>query len=236
MMKKLYQKDETLFSILCIVAYVVCFGTIRGNFGDDSPYALLAMLAFSAAALVFLGKNKLWEKYGLTFWPKAKDYLFFLPFLVMATINLWCGIEPHFSGVRLGCAICTMALVGFVEEIIFRGFLFKAMEKENAGRAIIVSAVTFGIGHIVNLLTGHTTVDTFLQIAYAIAIGFSFVLLFCKSGSLLPCIVTHSLIDMTSLFSNTTLPEETQQLVNIGFSMVLILVAGGYALYLRKKH
>ncbi len=41
-----------------------------------------------------------------------------------------------------------------------------------------ISAVTFGVGHIVNLLTGHGSVDTVLQMGYAIAIGFAFVMCF----------------------------------------------------------
>lgn len=50
-------------------------------------------------------------------------------------------------------AVITMAIVGYVEEIIFRGLLYKAIEKDNVKQAIIISAVTFGAGHIVNLLT-----------------------------------------------------------------------------------
>lgn len=33
-----------------------------------------------------------------------------------------------------------------------------------------------------------------------IAIGFAFVMVFYKSGSLIPCIITHSLVDITSKF------------------------------------
>lgn len=51
-------------------------------------------------------------------------------------------------------AVVTMALAAYVEEIIFRGFLYKVIEKDNVKQAIVISAVTFGAGHIVNLFTG----------------------------------------------------------------------------------
>ena len=83
--------------------------------------------------------------------------LYIVPLWIITTGNLWSGIKPHYSGAGLIFAVCSMALVGFAEELIFRGFLFKAMLKDGKPIvAIIVSSVTFGMGHIINLLTGQT--------------------------------------------------------------------------------
>lgn len=57
------------------------------------------------------------------------------------------------------------------------------MGNENVKRAIIVSAVTFGIGHIVNLLNGAELIPTLMQICYAISRGYLFVIIFYKSKS-----------------------------------------------------
>ena len=122
-----------------------------------------------------------------------------------------------------------MVLVGWLEEIVFRGFLFRAMEKDGLTSAIVVSAVTFGMGHIVNLLTGHATFETLLQTCYAVAIGFVFVMVFHKSGSLWPCIVAHSLIDVLAVLGR----EVPDELFVIG-SVFIIVVAGGYAWYLSR--
>ena len=146
------------------------------------------------------------------------------------TLNFLAGFSVQYSFPGQLFAVLTMALVGYVEEVIFRGLLFRAMEKSNAKRAIIISAITFGAGHIINLLTGSASFDTFLQIAYAIAIGFAFVMVFYKSGSLWPCIIAHSVIDVTSKFSG-----ESSRTLDIVISIVIIVVAGGYALYLSKK-
>ena len=67
--------------------------------------------------------------------------------------------------------------------------------------AIIISSVTFGMGHIVNLLTGHAIVETLVQIVFAVAIGFIFTMVYYKCGSLLPLILAHSIIDVFSVFA-----------------------------------
>ena len=47
-----------------------------------------------------------------------------------------------------------MLCVGFLEEVIFRGLLFTAIARNNIKSAVIISSVTFGIGHIINLFNG----------------------------------------------------------------------------------
>ena len=52
-MRKLYEKKEILFAVLWIVAYCIILGTIRGDFGDESIYMLIALLVFSAGIIAF---------------------------------------------------------------------------------------------------------------------------------------------------------------------------------------
>ena len=173
-MRKLYEKKEILFAVLWIVAYCVILGTIRGNFGDESIYMLLALLVFTAGIIAFVKANHLEGKYGLAGWPKdMKKYLFFIPMWILATGNIWDGFAPSYHGSELAIASLSMILVGFVEEMIFRGFLFRAMlSKDKTIVAIIISAVTFVIGHIVNLFSGQASFETVMQIIFAISWGF----------------------------------------------------------------
>lgn len=235
-MKKIYEKSEMWFAVAWIIIYVAVMGNLRNKFGDESLFSMLGVLIIAAILTVFMVKNKLTEKYGLISCKGSKKYLYFIPFILLCTVNLWFGVSLHYDMQHQIIAVITMALVGYVEEIIFRGLLYKAIEKDNVKQAIIISAVTFGAGHIVNLLTGHGGVDTVLQMAYAIAVGFAFVMCFYKSGSLIPCIITHSVIDITSKFSNHNISEQTEKYWNYGATVFIILVAGGYALYLRKRN
>ncbi len=229
-MRKLYEKKEILFAVLWIVAYCVILGTIRGNLGDESLAMLAALLIFSAGIIAFVKANHLEKKYGLAAWPKdTKKYLFFLPMWILATGNLWGGIAPSYEGTGLIFALLSMILVGFVEEMIFRGFLFRAMlSKDQTIVAITVSALTFGIGHIINLFTGQASFETVIQIIFAISWGFIFTMVCYKSGSIIPCIIAHSLIDALSVFGAD---NELTDWIYIGATIAVGIV---YCLYLSR--
>ena len=201
-MIQLYRKNEVGFAIACIVGYVFIGGNLR-NLGDDSPAMAIGLLLLAALLFGFVWKHDLMGKYGLDSWARnSRQMLYFVPLWVVSSGNLWGGFSPCYHGLGLLCAIVAFALVGFVEELIFRGFLFKAMLRDgNTRMAIIVSAVTFGMGHIVNLLTGHGLVETLIQIVFAVAIGFVFTMVYYKCGSLLPLILAHSAIDVLSVFA-----------------------------------
>ncbi|MCR5674651.1 MAG: CPBP family intramembrane metalloprotease [Lachnospiraceae bacterium] len=227
-MIKLYEKKEILFAVLWIVAYCVILGTIRGNFGDASVAMLIALLVFTAGIIAFVKANRLEEKYGLAGWPKdMKRYLFFLPVWILATGNIWDGIAPSYRGVSLIYAVLSMILVGFVEEMIFRGFLFRAMlSKDKTIVAILVSAVTFGIGHIVNLFIGQAGFETVMQIVFAVSWGFILTMVFYRGGSMFPCITAHAMIDALSLFG------ADNALIDRIYIGVTIVVAIVYCIYL----
>ncbi len=232
-MKKLYEKNELLFAILWIVAYVVIAGTVRGNFGDESVIMTAVLAVFAVGIFAFVKLSHLEERYGLCKWKgKAADYWLFIPPLILMTGNLWRGIGMEYSGAAQIFAVVSMLLTGFIEEMIFRGFLFRfLLKKDPAPVAITISAVTFGIGHIVNLFTGQTSLETVIQVFYAIAWGFIFTVVFYKSGSLLICIIAHSLNNAFSKF-NAESEDMTLVYIYMGASIVTAII---YCAYLSRK-
>ena len=171
----------------------------------------------------------IYSKNNKTKVTKLKEYLYFIPLLLIVSVNLWNGININNSMAEIVFYILTMINVGFIEEIIFRGFLFKMMAKDNVKSAIIVSAVTFGIGHIINLLNGADLIPTLMQVCYAISIGYLFVIIFYKSKSLIPCIITHSDVNSLSIFN---VENGISLCVS---SMFLIVVPLAYAVYINKN-
>ena len=228
-MMQLYRKNETLFAVVWIVVYVIVAGNLR-SMGDDSPAMTGGLAAITAGLVWFVRSNGLTKHYGLTSWARnPRQMLWFAPLWIIVSGNLWGGIEPHFALPGLAFAMVSMALVGFVEEMVFRGLLFRAMLRSgNETTAIVVSAVTFGIGHIVNLLTGHGTAETLVQMVFAVAMGFVFTLVYHKGGSLWPCIVAHSLIDVFSVMSAGS------DALDWAFLAVALACAVGYSVYLWK--
>ena len=232
-MKKLYDTKENLFAILWIVVYCVLTIPIRGELGDESVWMLVALAGIAAAATAFINKYGLQGKYGLDRWPKNNArYWYFIPMLILMTGNLWGGVGIAYPGMGQVYAVLSMLLIGYVEEVIFRGFLFKMMLKQDGVKpAVIVSSVTFGIGHLVNLLAGQATLDSVIQVFFAIAWGFIFTMVFFKCGSLWPCIIVHGLVDVFSKFANPA-GNPTLDWVYIIATILLAIV---YCTYLTKQ-
>lgn len=227
-MKKIFEKHETLFCILLIVAYVVINSYCVQNFGTTNYMSSIINTIFSIFLIVLMIILKRTKYYGLTKIKNSKQYLFFIPLILLITVNLWNGININNSSDEIIFYILNMINVGFIEEIIFRGFLFKMMEKQNVKIAIIVSAITFGIGHIVNLLNGANLIPTLMQICYAMAIGYLFVIMFYKSKSLIPAIITHSIFNSLSIFN-------IENNITIYFAPIFLIVLPiGYAIYIQK--
>jgi len=227
-MKKIFEKHETLFCILLIVIYIIFNTYCKNNFGMDSYKTVIANTIFSLLLIGIMIILKRVKYYGLTKVKNKKKYLYFIPLLVLGSVNLWNGINITSSTNTMILHVLLMINIGFIEEVIFRGFLFKMMEKDNLKSAIIVSSITFGLGHIVNLFSGADLVSTLIQIIYAIAIGYVFVIVFYRSKSIVPCIVSHILINAFTIFNI----ENTFSIYIVPIFMVVLCL--GYAWYINK--
>ena len=238
MMTKLYRKSEITFAILWIVAYVVLSGLadqLSESIGIVKSATAALHIIMSLILFFWITKNGLRGKYGFCGSKiPAKRFLFYIPLAVIASASLWNGIGPRFDLPGTLCYVISMCCVGFLEEVIFRGLLFKAMEKDNVKTAIIVSAVTFGLGHIVNLFngSGRDLVSGAVQVVFAVMVGFVLVLIFYHGGSLIPCIVFHAVNNALGAFeAEGNMDPKLQVLLNAG---LIIAVLGGYLIYLIK--
>ena len=234
--KKFYEKSEIWFSVLLIVLYVVGSSVaddLSRAVGVTKSVTLVFQFALAAVIWLFIRRNGLEKTYGLCkpAYP-ASRFLFYVPLVVLASVNLWFGVQANYPAAETLCYVGSMLLVGALEELIFRGFLFKAISKSNVTRAIVISSVTFGIGHIVNLVNGSGAdlLSNLCQVCYAVAIGFLFVIIFYKGKSLVPCIVTHSVLNSLGAFGN----EAANHAHVLLTSAVLIVVSVAYSLIIIK--
>ena len=197
------------------------------KFGVANYKTTLINIALLTILLIYIYKNKLNKYYGLTKITKYEEYLYYIPLLLIASVNIWSGIKITITPSAIIFYILAMLTVGFLEKLIFRGFLYNLLAKENVKKAMIISSITFGIGNIVNLLNSAHLVPTLLQICYAISLGYLFVLIFNKSNSLLPAIITHSIINSLK-FLNAINKVST-------YLIPVFLIIISYSLYINKK-
>lgn len=73
--------------------------------------------------------------------------------------------------------------------------------------------------------------ENLCQIIFAIAVGFLFVTIYYRGGSLLPCIITHSAINSLNTFANEAGFTAEQQIAHI---VSLIAVTVSYTVVLTK--
>jgi len=238
MMTKLYRKSEITFAILWIVAYVVLSSLadqLSAGVGVTKSVTAALHIVMSLVLFFWIRKNDLSVKYGFckSKYP-ARRFLFFVPLAIIASASLWNGIGLRYGFPGTLLYVISMCCVGFLEEVIFRGLLFRAIEKDSVKAAIIVSALTFGLGHIVNLFngSGRDLTSSIVQIVFALLVGFVLVLIFYYGESLIPCIVFHSVNNALGAFEvEGDMDPKMQIVLNVA---LIVVVLGGYLLYLVK--
>ena len=191
-MKKLRDVSPIWHAVVWIVAYVLLVNL--GDWGSEligEPNAATAplLVVLSIVLLLYVKRNGWSRYYGLR--PLRRDQfggtLLYLPLVVIAVLQYTKGYRDDLDLTAVLLIIILMVCVGFIEELVFRGFLFRGiLRKSTLTRAVVISGVTFGIGHIVNLARGYTGVEQIVQIGMAVVLGVVLALLFAVSGTILP--------------------------------------------------
>ncbi len=237
-MTNLYRKSEITFAVLWIIAYVILSSyadRISLNLGTVKSVTAVLHIAMTLILYCWIRRNDLSRKYGLVM-PQipARRFLYYIPLVLIAAVTFIEGAAMNYSAAGTVCYVVSMICVGFLEEILFRGFLFRAMEKDGLKSAVIVSSLTFGIGHIVNLFngSGKMMADSIVQIVFAVMVGLALVLIFYYGGSLVPCIVFHSANNALKAFeAEGTMDPRLAMALNF---VLIFFVLGGYIIYLYK--
>ncbi len=235
-MQKLYQKSELGFALVCIVLYVLGSSVaqmLSDTIGAPQLFTCLWHILLSAVLLRFVLRMGAQRQYGLCRVNcTSAQLLYYIPLIAVSLVNLLLGVGLVMPPLETFFGVVSMVCVGFLEELIFRGLLFRAMAKDNLRVAIAVSAITFGIGHIVNLLNGSADlVPTVCQIIYATMFGYLFVWMFYRTGSLLPQMIAHAVLNASSVFVDMRTVSDT---MTIAVSAAMCVVAVAYMLVLRK--
>lgn len=229
-MKTLYDKSELSFALVWIGIYCAgmsVFDEASRRIGVESCSSAVFAVTISLLLFFWLKKHGLQKHFGLCLpTVPAKAFLFYIPLMIITLRNLWVGVELHYDVLGTICFVLKMLFVGFLEELIVRGFLFRALSRDGIKRAVIVSSIAFGLGHILNLINGSGMglTENLTQIFFAILIGFLYVIIFYRGGSLWPCIISHGLFNSFSAFSASD--ESMVQLV------LLCMLVVAYALVL----
>lgn len=206
-MNTLYEKSKLGFSLAWIGIYCVgmsAFDALSRRIGVESAASAIFALALSLYLCRWVCKSGLRQYFGLCKGnAPARAFLFYLPLMAITAFNLWGGISLQYDALGTVCFIVKMLCVGFLEELLFRGFLFRALARSSIKWAVVISSLTFGLGHILNLINGSGmgVAENLVQIVGAVLMGFLYVVIAYCGGSLWPCVLSHGLFNALSAFS-----------------------------------
>lgn len=173
-----------------------------------------------------------------------KQLLWFLPAIIVL-IALWVVFLSGLARVSLSAAQWqsfalvgfTTLLVGFGEEIMYRGIVLHAFLTTNRVRwAMLVSAIAFSLLHAVNLFGGVPLLGVPIQLLNTFQFGFFFAPLMLKLNNILPLIIFHWLWDFVQVVAPSLVDEQTttamQSIAQLSDPIELI---GGIVLWLQIK-
>lgn len=233
-MKKIMETKPILHAVIWIIIYVAMVNVgdalteTTGMAANAITGAILIVL--SMVLILYLMKNKKFKDYGLKGIMKAdfQKTLFYVPLMLLALIQYTAGINNALSAREIAYAVLLMIGVGFVEELVFRGFLFQGIQAKSANRAVLISGFTFGIGHIVNLFRGYSYIEQMGQIVVAVGIGIALALLVEITESIVPGIFFHIVFNIGGTI---TKQDATQQ---VYMMIAIITISVFYSIHLYK--
>ena len=205
----------------------------------ELPSASLYIIAFAllgVACVSLVAQNGWWHEVG--FRPPYKGrllWLFWLPFVPIVG-NLLDGFSVT-APRQLVLFFVMAVLSGFVEEILFRGLILRALLPTGIWRAALISAALFGGMHILNVLAISSPAYALLQVGYAAAIGFGYAALVIRTGTIWPLILAHFLTNFAGFLAiggaGSTGPIAVREMV---FAAVYIVLFSAYGIYLLRSH
>ena len=132
-------------------------------------------------------------------WCWLVPALFYAVIVVTLVASPW----HEFSTGLVLVILAGMMMVGFAEEIVFRGYvLLGARARYSEVGAWFVSSALFGLFHGLNIIMGQAVLTTIQQVIAAFVLGSGLYLVRRISGLLVVGMVTHGLWDFASFLGS----------------------------------
>ena len=195
-----------LYTLIMSVAMYISFHINGVEYGEPNMVDTLWYfeIILSLFAIVITVRYFSWKEVGFDKINK-KQILWIVP-LFLLLILIWGGIfnfllnnEASTEQIKLFSLVgFTTLLVGFSEELMYRGILFSAFlnnKKSGKIKAVFISALGFSLLHAINFLAGLPLGALIDQLIFTFIFGVLFALLKLRIKNIIPFIIYHWLWD-----------------------------------------
>ena len=242
------------FLALLVVYLVIYIGSgkliapLAGHYKDDELlssigsvfFQITAPLIVGAVVLVALASYLGWTRELFSHRSLHRSWWMWLgPLIVAIPIALrLLGIDwgAHAAGVT-GFLLVTGLMIGFVEELTFRGFGVKMIRDGGHGEWAVaaLSSLAFALSHSTNLLSGQSIKVVGPTVLYTFGFGVLIYLTLRTTGFLVVAMIAHGLTDPTTILATGGLDKVTRDGADNGFlttaaAFTFLVIAGGLIL------
>lgn len=152
-------------------------------------------------------------------------------------------IQPAILGLNLSLPLSTlvlifiqMALVGYTEEVLFRGIFFYSLRDKQPQTVILFSSIIFGMLHLASGLNPNQTLFlVVLQLINALLLGMVFAVFYYLTENIYLVISFHALFNILASVSQVGSLEKDLLAVSTLAVLYLIILTSCYYLHAHKK-
>lgn len=190
---------------------------------------IVPMVAISLVWGLYISRRAGWSS---AIWSKRPSglpkILWLIPlfWVAICAIRLWITPWSDFDAVYFLVLAAATIMVGFNEELLFRGILAhgaRGLGKWSEARVMLISALGFGLFHLPNVLAGQALGPTLNQVAYAFVMGIALYATMRVSGTILLPVVLHGLWDFATFSAKTA--QMPPVLTIVASAMIVAILA-----------
>lgn len=242
--------EKYTLKIAIIYTLIMALGMSTSNFlfryHYGSPQILNVIIYFEVimSILAIVGWKKL-KKMRVeanesipTISGKIKFDFWFLPIAIFNVVQIVFVIfKGNFHG-QMSMVIVSLlatALVGFSEELVYRGIVFNGfLEKRGTVKAVLISSTAFSLLHAANILGGAAPMAVFSQLCLTFIIGIIFSCLYLRMNNLVAIMILHWTWDFSLMLIQLTKINFAK--FGIAFIILQIITLIAMILWMKNKN
>ena len=215
--------------VICVTLYHTAKEILDVAVSDDFVSDFLAELVFAVlviASVLLLRQTALFRcdasllKKG---WPSAG--LLIAAILYFGLTSIPDMLEATATPTQWLCLLGQTVLVGFCEEVLFRGLIQRAFHRRlgedsfsHVFLAILCSGLIFGCAHLINIDRGNGTLTAVFQAGVNAFIGMYYGAVYFRTGKNIWYVAAlHALYDLTAMIASGRVSGQTvNNILNIG--------------------